>query len=74
MSHTERIIGIPGLAVERVVRKQGIEVWARPVTAISVMFLRASGHATDLQKRTSLRYTKHMMAALHCASSLRPIR
>lgn len=30
MSHTEAIIGIPGLKVERTVRKKGIEVWAKP--------------------------------------------
>lgn len=30
MSHTGRIIGIPGLKIERVVRDQGIEVWAKP--------------------------------------------
>jgi len=30
MSHTERIIGLPGLKVERVKRKQGIEVWVKP--------------------------------------------
>ena len=31
MSHAERIIGLPGLKVERVRRKQGIEVWAKPL-------------------------------------------
>lgn len=30
MPHAERIIGLPGLKVERVRRKQGIEVWAKP--------------------------------------------
>ncbi len=30
MSHTGRIIGIPGLEIERVARTQGIEVWAKP--------------------------------------------
>ena len=30
MSHTSRIIGIPGLEIERVARDQGIEVWAKP--------------------------------------------
>lgn len=30
MSHAGRIIGIPGLEIERVVRTQGIEVWAKP--------------------------------------------
>ena len=30
MSHTGRIIGIPGLEIERVARDQGIEVWAKP--------------------------------------------
>ncbi len=30
MSHAERIIGIPGLEINRVVREQGIEVWAKP--------------------------------------------
>ena len=31
MSHAERIIGLPGLKVERVKRKQGIQVWAKPL-------------------------------------------
>ena len=31
MSHAERIIGLPGLKVERVRRQQDIEVWAKPV-------------------------------------------
>ncbi|MEX1666630.1 ISL3 family transposase [Zhongshania arctica] len=31
MSHAGRIIGIPGLEIERVVRRNGIEVWAKPV-------------------------------------------
>lgn len=31
MPHAERIIGLPGLKVERVRRKQGIEVWAKPI-------------------------------------------
>ena len=30
MSHAGRIIGIPGLEIERVIRTQGIEVWAKP--------------------------------------------
>jgi len=30
MSHAEKIIGLPGLKVERVKRQQGIEVWASP--------------------------------------------
>jgi transposase len=30
MSHATTIIGIPGLQIERVKRRQGIEVWARP--------------------------------------------
>ncbi|WP_372798003.1 ISL3 family transposase [Litorivivens sp.] len=30
MSHAGRIIGIPGLEIERVVRTQSIEVWAKP--------------------------------------------
>ena len=30
MSHTGRIIGIPGLEIERVARDSGIEVWAKP--------------------------------------------
>ena len=30
MSHTGRIIGIPGLEIERVARDQDIEVWAKP--------------------------------------------
>lgn len=30
MSHAGMIIGIPGLEIERVVRTQGVEVWARP--------------------------------------------
>ena len=30
MSHADRIIGLPGLEVKRVVRHQGIEVWAKP--------------------------------------------
>lgn len=30
MSHTGRIIGIPGIEIERVARDQGIQVWAKP--------------------------------------------
>ncbi len=30
MSHTGRIIGLPGLEIERVDRNKGIEVWAKP--------------------------------------------
>lgn len=30
MSHTDKIIGIPGLEIERVERQQGIDIWAKP--------------------------------------------
>ena len=38
MSHIDSIIGLSGLAVERVERNQGIHVWAKPKTRPACMF------------------------------------
>ena len=56
MSHAERIIGLPGLKVERVRRKQGIEVWAKPLQRPDCYHC---GHNKLTIKATYERVVKH---------------
>ncbi|MFK7976072.1 MAG: ISL3 family transposase [Halioglobus sp.] len=56
MSHAVSIIGIPGLQVEGVKRRQGIEVWARPYRKPLCKYC----HGNDLRiKATYRRTVKH---------------
>ena len=56
MSHAERIIGLPGLKVERVKRKQHIEVWAKPLKRPDCYHC---GHSKLTIKATYCRTVKH---------------
>lgn len=56
MSHAGRIIGIPGLEIERVVRRKGIEVWAKPVHRPPCKHCQGNGLRI---KATYLRTVKH---------------
>ena len=56
MSHAGRIIGIPGLEIERVVRRKGIEVWAKPVHRPPCKHCQGNGLRI---KATHLRTVKH---------------
>jgi transposase len=58
MSHTERIIGIPGLAVERVVRKQDIEVWARPAYRPVCKHCQSPGLRIKATHRRTVKHTR----------------
>lgn len=56
MSHASRIIGLPGLEIERVSRKRSIEVWARPCYRPSCRYC----DGDDLKiKATHQRTVKH---------------
>lgn len=56
MPHAARIIGLPGLKVERVKRKQGIEVWAKPFKR---PYCYHCGHKQLIIKATHERTVKH---------------
>jgi transposase len=56
MSHAGRIIGIHGLEIERVVRRKGIEVWAKPVHRPFCKHCQSDGLRI---KATHLRTVKH---------------
>jgi len=56
MSHTGRIIGIPGLEIERVARHQDIEVWARPSYRPCCKYCQSNGLKI---KATHCRTVKH---------------
>ena len=56
MSHTGRIIGLPGLEIERVAREDGIDVWAKPSYRPSCKY--CSGNKLTI-KATHQRTVKH---------------
>jgi hypothetical protein len=58
MSHAGTIIGIPGLEIERVKRREGIEVWAKPCWRPSCKHCSGT-HATPLNPTTRRRPIHH---------------
>jgi len=83
MSHAGRIIGIPGLEIERVIRTQGIEVWAKPsfrppckhcqgaVLRIKATYLRTVKHTRQGNQVLTLRLR---VPKYHCQACRRYFR
>ena len=58
MSHVARIIGIPGLQVERVKRGKGIEVWARPYRRPPCKYCHRSNLRIKATHRRTVKHTR----------------
>lgn len=58
MSHTSRIIGLPGLEVERVRRKEQIEVWARPAYRPVCQYCDADGLKIKATYQRTVKHTR----------------
>lgn len=58
MSHAAKIIGIPGLNVERIVRNRGIEVWATPRRRSSCYHCHSSRLRIKATHRRTVKHTR----------------
>ncbi len=58
MSHTARIIGIPGLLIERVDKHNGIEVWAKPSFRPNCKHCHSGGLKIKATHRRTVKHTR----------------
>lgn len=58
MSHTARIIGIPGLLIERVDKNKGIEVWAKPSFRPTCKHCQSNGLKIKATHQRTVKHTR----------------